>query len=67
MRRIITERQADLPNRRIDRILGIEMDTFAPETFDDFITRDELPWSPNQQQQQLQGNPFEFQVLAGPT
>ncbi len=65
MRRVIIERQADFPDRRIDRALCIEVDTFAPELFGNFLTRNEFSWPPGQHQQQLQGDPFEFQVLTG--
>jgi hypothetical protein len=42
LRRVVAESQADFPNRRIDRILGIEMDTFAPQPFNNFLTCNEI-------------------------
>jgi hypothetical protein len=42
MRRVIAEHQADFPNRRINRILGIELDSFAPKPFGNFLPGNDL-------------------------
>jgi hypothetical protein len=57
--RTVFERQPNFANRGVDRIVRIYENVFAPDTFQDFLTGDQLAATLDEQSQQLEGKAFE--------
>ena len=55
---IIAQRMADLPNRPIDTVVGIEADAFAPDALCNLFPRDEPRVLLQKQEQHLHGDPL---------
>ncbi len=54
----------DLPHRRIDSIVGIQEDAFAPDTLLNFLACNELPVSVGKNEEHLEGDALELHGTA---
>src|SRR5208282_5290156 len=62
--RVVIQRAANLPHRRVDSVVGIEENSFAPDALEDFLARDQLIAPLDQQKQQVERNPFQLERTA---
>ena len=63
--RIIPQHQADLPDKAIDAMLGINEDSIRPQAFSNLSPSDELATFRYQQDEQLHWHPFDLHAAAG--
>src|SRR3954464_6795651 len=61
---ILPEGRPYFPDRRVDPVLGIDEDVFAPKTFHYFLPGNNSSIFFDQQDEQLQGNAFELDLAA---
>lgn len=58
---VFLQRGADLANRRVDAVFGVNENVFAPQAIDDFLPGDDVAVFFCQQDEQLHGNPLDLQ------
>ena len=62
--RVVMQRTANLPHPRVDGVVGIEEDPFAPDALKDFFARNQLIAPVDKQEQQVERNPFQLERTA---
>jgi hypothetical protein len=61
--RVVFQNLADFPDRRIDAVVGIQVDILAPDPADDFLSGDQLSFAFYKQEQDLHGDSLQLQSL----
>jgi hypothetical protein len=58
---IVSQRAPYFAHRGVDRVIDTEEEVLAPDPFEDFLTSHEMPTPVDQQEQQVERNPFKLQ------
>jgi hypothetical protein len=64
---IVAEGLADFADSSIDTVVGVEVDIWSPDSFDDLVAGDELPGILGEKEKELQRNAFQLEWMASAT